>query len=290
MKIINCKTQIEWENKRKHGIGGSDITTLMGLHDYATPLNVYYSKIGESQPPSPQTKAAFLRGHIIERGSIEWYNETHSEQATHLDKVIWVKNENEILRYSPDGIINGDGLIECKSWRGYYDEPKPDAYGQLQWGLGVSGLEWGVIVWFDSNLAWQEKEYLFDEKFFQKQKEYGVKWYNDYVVKRIPPPEISAYDALLLYPEAIMGKTVEPIEDYLDLKDISIRNNSKIRSLTKENEAIKEKFKMGFDDAETMIDNEGNIVATYKNIERKGYTVESSKSRKLNLKLPRGLK
>ncbi len=39
------KQRIKWLQERKLGLGGTDLTVLMGASKYATPLDIYLSKI-----------------------------------------------------------------------------------------------------------------------------------------------------------------------------------------------------------------------------------------------------
>lgn len=52
--------------QRKSGIGGSDCGSILGLNKYASPLDVYLDKIGESEPKDLSDNEAVHFGNVLE--------------------------------------------------------------------------------------------------------------------------------------------------------------------------------------------------------------------------------
>ncbi|HQE50274.1 MAG TPA: YqaJ viral recombinase family protein, partial [Fervidobacterium sp.] len=51
IKLVDTReiTQEEWLQFRKRGIGGSDISAILGLNPWKSPLALYYDKVGENE-------------------------------------------------------------------------------------------------------------------------------------------------------------------------------------------------------------------------------------------------
>ncbi|MDI9475820.1 MAG: YqaJ viral recombinase family protein, partial [Bacillota bacterium] len=51
IKLVDTRTitHEEWLNWRKKGIGGSDVSALLGLNPWRSPLALYYDKVGENE-------------------------------------------------------------------------------------------------------------------------------------------------------------------------------------------------------------------------------------------------
>lgn len=48
-------TREAWLDRRRAGIGGSDVAALLGLSRWKTPLDVFLDKAGRSRRASPET-------------------------------------------------------------------------------------------------------------------------------------------------------------------------------------------------------------------------------------------
>jgi putative phage-type endonuclease len=62
----------EWAEERRRGIGASDAAAVCGMSPYATPLDVYLSKIGETQNQETQD---MRRGTLLEPAVLQMYTD-----------------------------------------------------------------------------------------------------------------------------------------------------------------------------------------------------------------------
>ena len=58
-------TREEWLESRRHGIGGSDASAILGLNPYVSPLKVYADKIGKGK--TEETNEAMRQGTDFEQ-------------------------------------------------------------------------------------------------------------------------------------------------------------------------------------------------------------------------------
>ena len=77
--------------ERQKGIGGSDISVLLGLNPYKTPYELYLEKTGELAPKSLDDNDAVSFGNIIENTIGEFY-----EHKTGLK----LRNNNQTIRHT----------------------------------------------------------------------------------------------------------------------------------------------------------------------------------------------
>lgn len=149
-----------FREKRRSGIGGSDVHHLFNLEPYGCARRLFYQKSGVAPDYLPKNVALFERGHVLEpiivteylrktgrSGELHKetiYSERCPEMFVHLDYLI----------YNEAGVA---GVLEAKSaGREVFAKIKregiPAGYAlQLQDQMHVSGLTWGAfaVLWPD---------------------------------------------------------------------------------------------------------------------------------------------
>ena len=55
-----------WHAFRALGVGGSDMSTILGLNPYSTPYDLWLEKTGHQQPEDISGKWAIVKGNILE--------------------------------------------------------------------------------------------------------------------------------------------------------------------------------------------------------------------------------
>jgi putative phage-type endonuclease len=140
----------EWLEARRHGIGGSDIATLLGLSTYTSPLEVYRSKtedVEEGEIPEMMRWGMTLEPVVAG----EWARQ--HDAVVDTSDVILQSREHPILRHSPDGLVyEGDEIvagleIKCVRSDSAWDPLPPFYEAQVQHGLLVTGLpRWHVVA------------------------------------------------------------------------------------------------------------------------------------------------
>jgi putative phage-type endonuclease len=134
-----------WLRQRRAGIGGTDITALMGTHTAAmTPEAVYDEKVSTDEPVEAD-RPWFRFGHLLEPRLI-------AESSDHHGITVrpggLFRNKSESWRYAnPDALTSDGGILECKTtgkdtkaaedWRDGI--VSAHAYDQTQWYLAVTG-------------------------------------------------------------------------------------------------------------------------------------------------------
>jgi putative phage-type endonuclease len=147
--------EADWHATRATGIGGSDIAAICGLNPYTSPLEIWFTKVGQPVPraDNPTLNEAALMGHILEP--------IVALRFTSLTDLPIIDNPGTLRRPDiPWALVNLDratfqdgrpGVVECKTRSSYalndwLDEPPVDVQVQVQWQLMVTGWAYGYVA------------------------------------------------------------------------------------------------------------------------------------------------
>ena len=134
-----------WLRERRNGVGGTDITVLMGTHTAGmTPEAIYDEKVS-AEPPVEANMPWFRFGHVLEPRLLAEASDYHGV-AVRPGGLF--RNKAEPWRYAnPDALTADGGILECKTtgkdtqaakdWR--EGIVSSHAYDQTQWYLAVTG-------------------------------------------------------------------------------------------------------------------------------------------------------
>lgn len=272
--IIRPKDREEWLKYREKGIGSSEIATIVGLNPWETPYQLFRRKRG-IDPPKQET-FVMKAGHYLEDAVSQfWHDETGQDiiKSSAGDWLI-VDNERPYLRVSPDrtywlaGMPHNNtnkGILECKTTQKFIDAddlPK-HWFCQVQYQLGVAGLQRGSLAWLSSGREFGYKDLAFVPDFYAWLVEEADKFWHDCIEGGQEPSAVSVQDVLLKYNRHTDGKVVEVGDDiftaYQDLKDV----RKEIDALTERKETLEGRIKLAFGDAEA-ISYGGDTLATWK--------------------------
>lgn len=113
-----------WHAKRRQGIGGSDITTVLGLNPWSNPQTLWRLKTGREQPTPGNVYTR--RGQTMERDLVAWYSQATGNDTQEGKSARHKAWPHIRLQGNADGHIcasdilksigcNGDGLLEIKT-------------------------------------------------------------------------------------------------------------------------------------------------------------------------------
>jgi putative phage-type endonuclease len=152
------KQRIKWLQDRKLGLGGTDLTVLMGASKYATPLDIYLSKttnvIDETNEKMETGK--ILEDYVAERYALEYnLNVFKPERNIYIGKKSYYRGS--IDRLYKNG---GYNIIEVKTTQMYLSEIPDSYYIQANWYAGIMNAEHIDIVILRLPRAFNYKEFV----------------------------------------------------------------------------------------------------------------------------------
>jgi putative phage-type endonuclease len=270
---LTPKSREEWLSLR-HGIGSSEIATLLGLNKWETPYQLWLRKTGQAPP---KTESFAMRaGHYLEDAvTLFWQDETGRQVIkSSASDLIYVHPEKDFLRVSPDrtfwipGMSRNDdnkGVLECKTTQMVVDpEDLPQTwFCQIQYQLGVMQKEQGSIAWLQAGREFGYKDIRFVPDFFEWIIDEAEKFWFVNVQGMVEPSLTTSEDVLIKYASHFNGKSVEAPEGLVysltQLRDVK----DQIKDLEAQKDSIEEQTKMYMMDAEALVYS-GQTLATWK--------------------------
>lgn len=137
----------EWQAARA-GVGGSDISAIMGKNPWKSAYTLFMEKSGVLPDIIPNT--AMKLGSALEAPIRDFWAKESAGFLTVHETGTWQSVERESWKANPDGIIEWSdgqlGILEIKHSRQYWDK-LPEAYElQVLWYLHILGLKLGIVV------------------------------------------------------------------------------------------------------------------------------------------------
>lgn len=141
----------EWLKSRKQGIGGSDVSAILGLNPYSSPLKVYTDKV--SDDIKEETNEAMRQGTDFEQYVADRFCEETGYKVKRCNKILQHPDYPWMLANVDRLIISHDWGLECKTTSPYskfkFDEGEinPHYYWQSMHYMAVTGASrWYVAV------------------------------------------------------------------------------------------------------------------------------------------------
>lgn len=276
-KILRPENREAWLELRKQGIGSSEVATIMGVNPFDTPLRLWRRKKG-LDPAIPENNA-MLMGHLLEDAVAQrWMLETKQTiiKNSAVD-FIMVDEEHDYMRVSPDRLywlegmphnMENRGIVECKTTAldVDYDRPPLHWFIQLQYQLGVSGFSEGWLAWLTRGRDFGCRRFEFDKDYFKEQiTEAVTRFVVDNLEGNQEPPAYNTDDVLLKSPRSIVGKSVVANADLIATVHELKAKKEQAKAFDKEVKELEDTIKMAIDDAEFLVDSNGQTIATWKN-------------------------
>lgn len=272
--IIRPSTREEWLDVRKSGIGSSEVATIVGLNPWETPYQLWRRKVGIDAPK--EENFAMKAGHYLEDAVSRFWADETGREIIKRSAGDWIIRDNDrpYLQVSPDrtywltGETRNDtnkGILECKTTQMAVDAddlPK-HWFCQVQYQLGVAGLEHGSLAWLCSGREFGYKDIDLVPDFYQWLVEEVSRFWQDNILARVEPSAVSVKDVLLKYNRHADGKIVEVGADIFDACSELREIKKQIKGLETTQAELEERIKLAFGDAEG-ISFDGQTLATWK--------------------------
>lgn len=194
---------------RRTYLGSSDVAAILGLSKWKTPLDVYFEKLGQAQPPGPEKERIFRRGKRLEPVVLDML-------AEELDYEITARG----ARYRDPGYpwmaaeidaeteIDGERVnIEVKTvhpfaageWGEMETDEIPIHYAaQAMYGLMVTGRQrciFAALFGADNLVTYDLRR---DEETIDGIRAKAIAFWTDHVLAKVPPEPIVLDDVYRL--------------------------------------------------------------------------------------------
>lgn len=274
-KVVKYKNREEWLAGRGKGIGASEAGTVLGLNPFCTPYQLWRYKKGIDPPQ--EENFAMKAGHYLEDAVSMFFRDesgAHIIKASTEDFTIY-DSERPWLRVSPDRTFwrpwakhneAEKSILECKTTQLTID---PDNlpkhwFCQIQMNMGVAEYRDGALAWLTMGRDFGYRDIEFDKEFYDWMTDQITEYWQRYIVGDEEPAPYTAEDIMIKYPRHKEGKTVKADTDIMEQLERLKILKSEIKPKETEVKEIEGNLKMFFGDAETIVDDMGNTLATWK--------------------------
>lgn len=234
---------------RSKFIGSSEISSVLGINPYQTPLQLWAIKTKRVEAPDLSDNESVEWGKRLERVVSAKFAEKNNVKLIAY-KRRFVHERYPFLSCELDNIIAGtDEIVEIKTananmFKDWKDADQiPSHYiCQVMFALGLSKRKVGHIAVLIGGQKYLEKRIDFDQEFFDDMVNKAVIFWG-MVQDNVPPTAMLGDDDVLL---ALHPKDDEQIQDLQEMND-SIRllqeTKGQIKALKEQQEAIEVKLK-----------------------------------------------
>lgn len=299
-RFRQCKKterHLAWLKSRKAGVGGSDMSTILGLNSFKTPYELWLEKTGRVEPEDISDKWAVIRGNALENELRKRFRANHPEMlVTDGTDKQFIARERPYLRASLDGILQREdgsfGILEIKTAGNrragdWHDEDgnlriPPYYLAQVEFYMLVTRWTWGYVYAAIGDDEPVEIPFEADVEDMAAIGKAAADFWR-FVTTDTPPQLTTVGDVQKAFPEPTPDIVDESADD--DLYDLLARYEStsnRANELKNEQKALQDQIilRIGSHTGVRC----GNLQATYKPTTRKEYVVKATTYRKFNFK------
>jgi putative phage-type endonuclease len=251
----------EWLEERRKSVGASEVAAIMGLSQWATPLDVYKSKLGVDRAFDPLLSFVGHESEPIIHKWVEQYSGTQVQlEAGFMARAGLLHASFD--RISRDPFLTWQFKTAHQYTQHHWDEGIPTEYRvQVQAEMFVAGTDKAaVVVWIggrEFRLFWEPR----DDRFITGQMLPAVAGFWARVQGGIPPAPHTVSEIAEVYPGD--GTFLELPENAFDALERITVLNSDIKAQEEERDALKVALAEFVGNAETLL-HDGRPVATWK--------------------------
>jgi putative phage-type endonuclease len=201
---------------RKKGIGGSDVASILGVSPYRTALEVYQDKTSPELALDEPTED-MQRGVRVEKYILQEYAE-HSEVQLDANIPTIVDKQYPFMRANIDAMVVGQNVvIEAKSTKApisTWEKGIPEYYkAQVAYYAMLADAEYVEVPVLFSGWKYACFTYWRDEAYETSIKEAVIHFWQNHIVKNIPPKPTSTEELIAAYPVLTNEKTIKADND-----------------------------------------------------------------------------
>ena len=170
MKTLKFENQESWLEARRTKITGSRLKEVITLKGTGKKMG-YYELIAERLAIPATDQNPMDRGHELESVAIERF-EKETGKAVNKELLLWVREDNDSIAVSPDGVIGETEAVEVKCLssarhiESYLNNAPPEEFRfqVLQYFIVNDKLERLYFVMFDPRLSAKDFFYFTIER------------------------------------------------------------------------------------------------------------------------------
>jgi putative phage-type endonuclease len=257
-------------------IGGSDIGAILGLSKFRSPLEVWMEKTGKEIKQKDSLPLRF--GSFAEEFVASEYARSTGSELLH-DQSAFIHPLHPMFCAHLDRLVLGDGLncaptkiLECKTanpfssgdWGDIGSDEVPMTYlCQVAWYQAITSINQADLAVLFGNSDFRIYAIARDQELEELIVQKALHFWNEYVLKDIPPPLQSEADCYTRFSKGNGAKSVEARLETIDLVKRLRHLNNEIGVREEEISLIKQHLMSQMQEAETLT-YQGKVIVTWR--------------------------
>lgn len=249
-----------WHERRRQGIGGSDVAALFGCSPYHSEYSLWLEKTGQAPEDDGEEPIWLKTGRALEPLTRELYTALTGREVTGVHDYV-IDKEFPYMRCELDGrqpshpVYEGEGVFEGKTTQAFLQgewegDTTPLWYEcQVQHAMMVTGLKWATIgcLVMGSSEPLIYRDHLRNEGFIKAMRgRIQLFWMHNVV--GMHAPEIDGHRATTAAIKAMhpddSGHMVELTQDFQDLWDELADYRTQTKEIQKEMDKTRNLLKL----------------------------------------------
>lgn len=261
----------EWLMERKNYIGGSDLGAICGLNPYRTTLDVYLDKT--SDDIRCETSPAMRWGNLLEDVVACAYSEDTGYDVEIEPNTIYHPSIKFLGANIDRWVGDREYVLECKTagfnkskeWGDLGTDQIPESYLlQVAYYAAICDVPKVDIAVLIGGNDFRIYTYTRNRELEDKLIKIACNFWHNHIEKRIPPKCSNTRDTFNLFPQSNHHEIVAESNIMQKLEELkeAREEESRIQSTI---EKLKTDIQEFMQDYDILIDNNGNVIATWKN-------------------------
>jgi len=242
--------QEEWLEVRKQGIGGSDVSSIVGLNRWGSAYETWSVKRGYSDGPA--YNHAMRMGHLLEPVIRTLFVEDTGIKVRQAG--LMRSKEHPFMQCTVDGLTPDGGIFEAKSSTGWLREEWEDgqvpdhAELQVMHNLAVTGRSHGWISGLLDGREFFTRRIDRDEELIAELIEIERRFWEQNVLADVAPEVTNVTLPHLkdTFAQAADSATLQPRELVVDLRERLAKAKATIKDAEKEKDQVEAEFRLLF--------------------------------------------
>ncbi|MFM7012936.1 MAG: YqaJ viral recombinase family protein [Betaproteobacteria bacterium] len=271
---------------RPHGIGGTDISAILGFSPYRTPVQLWAEKVGLSNPETTEEIHLRFGQHLEPFVATEYervtglhtiapdgplFHAEHSFMFANVDRLVTTSKSDPAFQV---GRVVANRILECKTssvfgskgWGEVGTDQVPAHYLlQCAWYLAVANIERADIAVLIGNNDFRVYSIARVHRLEGLLLESAKRFWNVNVKGKVPPAIQTVHDAHLLFASEVPGSQLEASARELELIEKYEHARLKASEIEKETQEIKAELLACMGTAQDLTHN-GTVIASWRSI------------------------
>jgi len=258
--IKTANSEAEFKQLRAKTIGSSEIGTIMGVNPFQTPYDLWLRKTGRE---TFEGNEATRRGQLLEPVVAQMFVDKTGIEIEEGGEDVTIYYAEDFMSASPDRFYLSNGeraILEIKTTAMDVDADNLPMYWfcQLQWQMGVIGVNKGAIAWLGNRFIFDYLEFDFDADFFNNMKEAAREFWQ--LVQNDEQPSLTTTgDVLKAYPSHKDGKYIVAGQSIATIHKQLKGLQAEKKAIDGKIDELKEQVQLVMNDAEAVLENEKPI-------------------------------